>query len=152
MGLLYYKYRSYYKYRYPCMQKEGSRVKRGERDPGEPNKSQRKFNYIGIVEKKKTKQASFSLKRAAKNTKEENVALHRLVLIQRFCKPGKLSFSPFWHFNYIRAVASVCEQLMHACSLDQASDPAGLAGSSPAHTGWAQPSPQKKKKKRVGQV
>jgi len=38
------------------MQKEGSRVKRGERDPGEPNKSQRKFNYIGTVEKKKAKE------------------------------------------------------------------------------------------------
>ena len=69
MGLLYYKYRSYYKYRYPCMQKEGSRVKRGERDPGEPNKSQRKFNYIGTVEKKKTKQASFSFKESSKEYK-----------------------------------------------------------------------------------
>jgi len=80
MRLLYYKYRSY--------AKGGIESKEeGERDPGEPNKSQRKFNYIGIVEKKKTKQASFSLKRAAKNTKEENVALHRLVLIQRFILP-----------------------------------------------------------------
>jgi hypothetical protein len=71
------------------------------------------------MEKKETKQASFSFKRAAKNTKEENVALHHLVLIQRFCKPGKLSFSPFWHFNYIGVVANVREQLTHACSLDQ---------------------------------
>jgi len=46
MRLLYYKYRSY--------AKGGIESKEeGERDPGEPNKSQRKFNYIGIVEKKK---------------------------------------------------------------------------------------------------
>jgi hypothetical protein len=33
--------------------KEREREKgEGERDPGEPNNSQRKFNYIGTVEKK----------------------------------------------------------------------------------------------------
>jgi len=35
-----------------------------------------------------------------------------------------------------------------------ANDQAGLAGSSPAHVGWARPSPKKKKrkKKRVGRI
>jgi hypothetical protein len=98
------------------------RIERKERErETQASQTIAKENLITEVPWKRSKPSKLRshLKRAAKNTKEENVALHHLVLIQRFCKPGKLSFSLFWHFNYIGVVASVREQLTHACSLDQ---------------------------------
>jgi hypothetical protein len=67
------------------------------------------------VRKRKQEEQEKERTKSIKEAEERSFAQHLQILVQSLYKPGKFSFSPVLHFNYLVAVAGVREQFTHAC-------------------------------------